>query len=236
MSFQRSRMPSVLQDLCPSIWQLLSSRAKLNPPSGLTSFVSGADARMGRMLLRSADRRIQNLIAKTSLKTVGDAYRRDLSGVQTIGALAEILCEMTLVDSVGSMSSICPTLRPQSGLGTACDFRIVVDGNAIYGEVKRFADDFPSWTHERRRSIQKSPPHIQKPQAKRPRSMDLYSKLTDVHKQFPVGTLNVLFVFHPSLGSTPTYMQQALLGDASLSGESLGGPLCDDSLFSLSEW
>src|ERR1700730_7204861 len=143
MCLQNQRTISLLRKNYPHIWQLLNRRAKLNPPSGLTGFISGDEATVGRRHLRLADRRIQKLITKISAKVVGDAYRRDLSRVQNQDALAEILCEITLVDSLGGISSGCPVLRPRTTAGTACDVKIVVDGNDIYCEIKRFADDFP---------------------------------------------------------------------------------------------
>jgi hypothetical protein len=41
--------------------------------------------------------------------------------------------------------------------------------------------------------------------------MDLISKLAEVPAQFPIGTTNVLLVFHRSIGESQLYLQQALL-------------------------
>jgi hypothetical protein len=66
--------------------------------------------------------------------------------------------------------------------------------------------------------------------------MDLFSKLKDTHRQFPRSTLNVLFLFHPSVWNTPLYLKQALFGDASAFDDSSQPSLHDDGLYSLVEW
>jgi hypothetical protein len=66
--------------------------------------------------------------------------------------------------------------------------------------------------------------------------MDLRSKLHDVHRQLPDGTLNILFVFHHSMAESKRYLTQAFFGDANFfnDGESL--VLESDGLFHLNEW
>ena len=66
--------------------------------------------------------------------------------------------------------------------------------------------------------------------------MDLFSKLKEVHTQFPENTLNVVFLFHPSVWNSPVYIKQALFGDASGLDESTEISLYDDGLFALDEW
>jgi hypothetical protein len=231
------KMHSFLRKKCPTFWQLLNRRAQLNLPSGLIEFISDTDAIVGREHLRSADDRIKKLIAKASARAVGDAYRRDLSGVRSPKALSEILCEITLVESLAGISSGIPVLRPRNAAGTACDVKIAVEGTDVYAEIKRFADDFPGTCgFAERRAVEKSPTCAKMPNLRRPRSMDLYSKLKSVHRQFPLGNVNTLFIFHPSVGNTLTYIQQALYGDAPHLSGSNDRLARGDGLFALSEW
>jgi len=172
------------------------------------------------------------LVTRTSPVAVGDTYRRDFSGANTENKVAELLCEITLVDAIGGVSPVAPVFRPATPIGTECDFKVVVNGYDLYGESKRFED---AWTGGKR-SIEKSPPGSTMPRAKRPRAMDLYSKLREVPRQFPMNTLNVLFLFQPSLGNAPVYIRQALYGDASWSNELDNVVLHDDGLYALSDW
>ena len=110
--------------------------------------------------------------------------------------------------------------------------KVAVEGNDLYGETKRFADTWEG----RKRSIEKSPSGSAKPDAVRPRSMDLCAKLKCVYRQFPKDSLNILFLFHPSLWNTPTYIRQVLFGDASRLDELGDSLLSSDGLFALSEW
>ena len=163
---------------------------------------------------------------------MGDTYRRDLSGVDTESKLAELLCEVTLVDALAGISSVPPVLRPKTEAGKECDIKVVIEGSDLYGESKRLADTWKGGV----RSIAKSSLESRSPDATRPRAMDLFSKLKDVHMQFPGNTLNVLFLFHPSVWNTPVYIRQTLFGDASGFDESILPSIHDDGLYALSEW
>jgi len=66
--------------------------------------------------------------------------------------------------------------------------------------------------------------------------MDLFSKLKDVHTQFPRNTLNVLFLFHPSGWNTSVYIKQVLFGDASGYDDSAHASIYQDGLYALPEW
>ncbi len=232
MWLRRCRAIRFLKRNCPHLWALLNQQARCDPPEGIQEFLSGAWRGEGQRHLRLADARVSRLIAKTSEKIVGDIYRRDFSGVETENKLAELLCEITLVDALGGMSSTPPVLRPATKNGKECDVKVVIEGSDLYGETKRLADPWGGGV----RSIAKSPPDAKPPDATRPRAMDLFSKLRDVHKQFPQGTLNVLFLFHPSVWNTPVYIKQSLFGDASGFDESSQPPLHDDGLYALTEW
>ena len=179
-----------------------------------------------------ADTSISSLIAKTSEKVVGDTYRRDLSGVDTENKLAELLCEITLVSALTSISSALPVLRPKAEAGKECDVKVVVAGWDLFAESKRLADIWEGGA----RSIAKSSPESRSPDATRPRAMDLFSKLKDVPKQFPRNTLNVLFLFHPSVWNTPVYIKQVLFGDPAGYDDSVHPSIHKDGLYAVPEW
>lgn len=214
------------------MWALLNQQAKRSPPKGFEEFLSGKWAAEGRNHLRLVDNRVASLIAKTSRKLVGDTYRRDLSGVDSENRLAELLCEISLVDALGGISSVPPVLRPKTKIGTEGDVKVVIEGHVLYGESKRLADSWEGGV----RSIAKSPPKSKPHNTARPRAMDLFCKLKDAHRQFPRNTLNVLFLFHPSVWNTPLYIKQALFGDASAFDESTQPFLHADGLYSLAGW
>lgn len=221
-----------LEKECPHIWAILNQRAKQRPPKGFKEFLSGKWAAEGRVLLRQADLRIFGLIEKTSEQLVGDTYRRDISGVDSENRLAELLCEISLADALGAISSVAPILRPKIETGTECDVKVVVAGWVLYGESKRLEDTWKGGG----RSIVKSPPESRPSDAARPRSMDLFSKLKDAHRQFPGNALTVLFLFHRSFGETSIYIRGALFGDVSAFDESTHPALYDDGLYALDEW
>lgn len=217
---------------CPHVWKLLNQKAKRELPKGMEDFVSDRWGKEGQSQLQLADSRISYLMEKTSAACVGDAYRRDFSGVCTEKKLAELLCEITLVAALGGISDSELVLRPETRAGKQSDVKVVIDGGDLYGEIKRFADTWEGGV----RSIAKSPPESKPANAFRPRAMDVFSKLKDVYTQFPQGTLNVLFLFHPSVWNSPVYIKQALFGDAVGFDESDEPRLHDDGLFALSEW
>jgi hypothetical protein len=217
---------------CPTVWALLNQRAKANLPNGITEFLSGKWAAEGREQLRLADRTISSLIATTSEKIVGDTYRRDLSGVDTESQLAELLCEITLVEALSSISSDAPVLRPKAEAGKECDVKVVLEGTDLFGESKRLADSWKGGV----RSIAKVSRESRRHDANRPRAMDLYDKLKNVHMQFPRNTLNVLFLFHPSVWNTPVYIKQVLFGDAAGFDDSTHPSPYQDGLYALPEW
>lgn len=217
---------------CPHILQLLNRKAALNLPAGIVEFISGEWGLEGERLLKLADARIASLIASTSEKIVGDAYRSDLSGVGTEHKLAELLCEITLADALVRISDGKPDFHPQNVLGKYCDVKVVFDGGDVYGEVKRLADTWEGGVRSLAKSITAPKPS----NVNRPRAMDLYEKLKGVHAQFPLGALNILFLFQPSVWNGSVYIKQALFGDASALTESTEMTVHDDGLFALDEW
>jgi hypothetical protein len=223
-----------LEKNCQNIWSILNQEAKKNPPKGFQEFLLGEsyeEVEERKDLLRQVDGEIARLINRLTLKVVGDTYRRDLSGADSENNLAEFFCEIALVDSLTRLSSD-PVLRPKTKTGTACDIKVMIDGCNICGDSKRLEDRWEGGS----RSISKSPPRVRGHKSTRPRSMDLYDKLKDTPRQFPVNTLNVIFLFHPSYWNTQLYIKQALFGDNSFL-DKLDQPLLhEDGLYSLQEW
>lgn len=226
---------SFVRDECPHLWALLNERAKACLPAGLVEFLSGRLAHQGRRNLRQAETHVARLVSLTSSKLVGDTYRRDISGVSNEARLAELLCEIALASSLAAISATPPALRPRTDRGTECDVKISLAGHEVYGEAKRLADRWSGMA----RSIRKSPPGSTPPHSVRPRSMDLFSKLEGVPRQFSAACLNVLFLFHPSsgvVGNTQSYITQALFGDQAAFDVTNSPSLQDDGLFSLCGW
>ena len=221
-----------LKTSCPTVWALLNQHAKAKLPNGIKQFLGGKLAAEGRKQLKLADGIFSSLITRTSEKMVGDTYRRDLSGVATESQLAELLCEITLVEALASISSDAPVLRPKAGTGKECDVKVVIEGTDLFGESKRLADSWKGGV----RSIAKVSRESRRPDANRPRAMDLFDKLKNVHKQFPRSTLNVLFLFHPSVWNTPVYIKQSLFGDAAGFDHLTHPSTYEDGLYALPEW
>jgi hypothetical protein len=184
--------------------------------------------REGRQHLKEADVYVRRLVEVCGEKAVGDAYRRQLSGVDTEDQLAGLCCEVAFCAAVSALSSTIPCLRPPSsrpGRNTRCDVRLQVAGIPVYAEVKRFPD-----------------PWLRGPGApigrEEWRPTDLYDKLCDVPKQFPEGKMNLVFVFHSSFNKQET-LEQALLGwqeDRLRPSSSEPGPQKEAGLFAREEW
>ena len=67
--------------------------------------------------------------------------------------------------------------------------------------------------------------------------MDLICKLAEVPGQFPIGTTNVLIVFHPSIGESHSYVQQALFGQEAFGKDPDEVDITSsDALFAKDEW
>lgn len=224
---------------CPNVWSLLNQGARKCLPPGLVEYLSPPNAAIGKSWLAVADKHIELLVGACGLRIVGDAYRRDLSGVATERQLAELLCEIMLCSEAAKLSStVC--LRPDSGKGTACDVSFQLSGVIVFGEAKRYEDNWPPTDEEPAkpimRSLVKAPLGAKPQESARPRSMDLRSKLQNVPCQFPDGTLNLLFIFHSSLGESPEYIQQTLFGEHTVFLKSDQVALEEDGLFASEEW
>jgi len=70
----------------------------------------------------------------------------------------------------------------------------------------------------------------------RSRFIDLKSKLQAVHRQFPEEKLNILFIFHFSLGESMRYLTQALFGASNFFKNKGEFVLGSGGLFYLEEW
>jgi len=226
-----------IRNQCSNLWSILNIGAQKNIPQGFIDFLSGENAEIGQMHLKNTESRIGYLFKRLSKKDVGDRYRRHLSGVNTENQLAEFLCEITLVAALSKLSFEVPVIHPKNDRGTSCDVKVNIVNIDVYGDAKRLED---KWLTEpirkNKRSIAKSPVGLKPVDSARPRSMDLYSKLKDAHRQFPQGTVNIIFLFHPSLGESISYIRQALFGEGTFFQNEDVILLENDGLFAIEEW
>jgi len=186
-----------LASTCRRVWGLLNYQARQALPPGLVDYFTTGDVKCGRQHLTFVDADVAVLDRGCGERDVGDAYRPDLSNVATEAQLAQHLCELSVAAALCRLAGSI-RLRPRTGRGeTHSDFAVDLAGVLAYGEVKRYEDPWftkPGRPVTRGRSVVKSPPGTPIPEADRPRSMDLASKLREVPLQFPDGTLNVLFL------------------------------------------
>ena len=236
-----------IESNCPLFWSLLNIKAQRTVPKGLVEYICTgtlSEIEAGRSNLATIEKCLTDLNNLCDWKTVGDNYRRDLSGVDSVNQLAELFCEIALCSSLGKLSGKLQ-LHPPTGKGKFSDCIFNLHGFDIYAEAKRYADPWPhiekpgDVSNEKApysRSIAKRPSHEKPHDSARPRSMDLRSKLRDVHRQFPERRLNILFVFHRSLGDTRRYLTQALFGDSNFFKNAGEFVLESDGLFYLEEW
>jgi len=231
-----------VKEKCPNIWQMLNSNAKQCLPCGLNEYIgNGYPSEIGRKHILSIERYLVDLINVCGCKKVADAYRRDLSGVGSENQVEELFCEIALCASLAKHAQKLE-LRPPTGKGTYSDCRFNLKGFDIYGEVKRYGDPWSQCNDNNKkipcgRPIFKAPPDKKPDDAKRPRSMDIRSKLRDVHKQLPDGEINVLFIFHSSIGQSKQYISQSLFGDSNFFPKAKHNyTLEKDGLFSKDKW
>lgn len=236
-----------IESNCPLFWSLLNIKAQTSLPKGLIEYIGGgtlSEIETGKNNLATIEKYLTDLKNLCGLQTVADTYRKDLSGIDSENQLTELFCEVALCASLGNLSGKLQ-LHPPTRKGTYSDCLFEVGGFAIYGEVKRYRDpwlyiekpgEVPNEKIPYSRSISKSPPGEKPHDSARPRAMDLRSKLRDVHRQFPDGSLNILFIFHHSLGETQNYLVQTLFGDANFFTKGDDFELGPDGLFSVEEW
>ncbi len=232
-------LPGWLKRNCPNFWLLLNAQARRHLPEGLTAYLSGTSKEVeeGKRWLRIADAQIADLVRMCGDQHVGDAYRRDCSGVRNEQQLAEVLCEVSVCAAFSRMATRL-TLRPNTGKNNRrSDFCAEVMGTVIYGEVKRYSDNWLAADHPKPRSIMATLDGTRPADTLRPQSMNIRGKLTDVPNQLRAGAVGILFVFHPGFGENARYIQAALLGDQTFfeSPVSARAPY-PNGLFALDEW
>ena len=162
-----------LQKKLPGLWSLLNSKAKNNLPNGILEYLNKKNyKRRAWQALEVPEQYINDLIAICGIQMVGNAYRRDLSAVGNENAFMDILHEIVICASLGKLISDIK-LRPLSGKRARCDIFLKVDNLEIYGEVKRWPDNW--WINTKkprsRLILKASPGEVNKNNCN-PRSMD----------------------------------------------------------------
>lgn len=264
----KNELSDWIKSTCPTLWSLLKTQAQASIPPGCYEYLSPSPeewilprikdsedpeaeqyfrriamshAKWGRRYLRVADQHLQDLIDVRGFKPVADAYRRGLSGVSTATQLAELFCEIATCSAFSKRSQAL-SLRPKNEKGTACDFHCLLMGVDVFGEIKRYDDNWLLGTEPPQRSIRSrlltrpisgSLP----PDTKCPRYMDLESKLLDVPQQFPDRTLNIVFIIHSSFEDNDRIFRQALFGEHSTFSGPVNNDLsAEEGLFLREDW
>ena len=237
----KNELSDWIKSTCPSLWSLLNAKAQTHIPSGYGEYLSPLPAKRGRRYLRVADQQLQTLIDVFAFSTIAREYRRDLSGVVTRTQLAELLCEIATCVAFCKHSATL-LLRPKNERGKACDFRCLLNGFDVFGEIKRYDDNWflrtePPQQNIRSRFLTRPISGTLPPDTRWPRYMELQSKLLDVPQQFPDRTINIVFIFHSSLEDNDRILRQALFGEHS----AFSGPVnndfsAEDGLFSREDW
>jgi hypothetical protein len=120
-------------------------KAQTNLPMALIGYLgvgTPSEIETGRNNLATIERHLAGLKNLCGLKTVGDTYRRDLSGVDSESQLAELFCEIALCASLGDISGKLQ-LRPSTGKGTHSDCLFDLHNFDVFAEAKRYADPWP---------------------------------------------------------------------------------------------
>jgi len=236
-----------LKTNCPLFWSFLDRKAQSTLPIGIVEYLgtgSTSEIEEGKVNLRTIDQHLTDLVSLCGKQKVGDNYRKDFSRVNSESKLAEIFCEIALCVKVSRYSGSLE-LRPSTGKRTFSDCQFRINEHDVFGEVKRYQD---SWLYIEKetdnnaqkipfaRSICKSLPEEKPSNTARPRYMDIQSKLENVYRQFPNGTINILFIFHPSLGQSKNYLIQTMIGEANCLREERDLVLEKDGLFARKEW
>ena len=236
-----------IQANCPLFWSLLNNKAQRKLPNGLVVYLSNGavtEIEDGKKHLKKIEKYLHGLEKLCGLKAVYDAYKRDLSGIDSENQLAELFCEIAICAYIGNISNNLK-LKPPTAKGTYSDCAFDLCGFQIFGEVKRYLDPWPGIEElgsdnnsqiPFKRSISESKKGEKPNDTARPRSMDLRSKLQNVHKQFPDDSINILFVFHKSLAYSDKYLRQAMFGDSNYFKNDNELVLEQDGFFSKDEW
>lgn len=226
--------PDKFEQRWPYLWGLLNRQARQNLPPGLAEYLSGEWCETGETHLDCANAAVGFLISRAGEQCVGDAYRRDFSGVGTTHQLEELLCEIT---DCAALASIAQRVEPRpkiQGQETRPDVLAVIAGIEVYCEVKRFEDSGPG---PQGRALVRRPRGDRTQGTVGPRSMALRAKLEGVPDQLPGGTVNLVFVHHRSFGESQEYIQQALFGDMAFGADPGSATItCNGALFARATW
>lgn len=224
-----------LQKKYPGLWSLLNNKAQQKLPKGIIEYLTLPNyKRRSWNALQIPEKYINDLIMVCGIKNVVDTYRRDLSSVGDENGFMNILHEIVLCASLAMLTTDIK-LHPQSGKGK-CDFSLPIEGIKVYGEVKRWPDNW--WKEIKKvksRLIFKTLADEIHSNTSNPRSMELYGKLIDATRQFSEGNINILFIFTKSFGEELRQLQQALFGDINYFREPDKVTLEDDGFFATTE-
>jgi len=219
---------------CLVLWSLLNNRSQQTLPQGLMDVAKNEGF---EVFLKRIEDILRELEGMCGSKSLGDSYRRDLSNVNFENQVYDFFYEIFVCCRLGKISDDKKlTLRPPTGKGTHSDCLIKVNGLNIYAEVKNYPDVWPPPDgNPHQRSLCKSKPNEKPQDIARPRSIDLRSKLNDVHRQFPDKNINLLFIFEHSCADSRRHLTQAFYGDANLwTNENY--ILHEEGLFNKEEW
>lgn len=118
----------------------------------------------------------------------------------------------------------------------------MIAGFEVFGEVKRYEDNFSKIKSDsntlniKARSIFSTNDEKAKDNTRIPRYLELKSKLKDVHKQLSANAINLIFLYHSSIGETEGYIKQVLFGENNFFLKSNKLILEENSLYSKKEW
>ena len=130
-----------LQIKYPGLWSLLNNKAQHKLPKGIIEYLTLPNYEEASWnSLQIPEKYIHDLITICGIKTVADTYRRDLSSVSDENAFMDFLHEIIVCASLAMLTPDIK-LRPQSGKGE-CDLSLAVEGITVYGEVKRWPDNY----------------------------------------------------------------------------------------------
>ncbi len=243
----QEELKELLRHNCPLLWELLNNRAKRILPKGLVDYIASgnpSNIKSGRSNLNIVEKHLKLLEDLCGWNSVRDNYRKDLSGATSENRLAEIFCEIALCAQLGKISKKI-NLRPPTGKGTYSDCGFNLQGYEIFAEVKRYPDPWPAIEQPDAgngepvaytRFITEDSSRDNPRDSANARSMELRSKLLDVHRQFPEKEYNILFIFHRSFDSH-RYLGQTLFGDSNYFLENNEGlTLKPDGLFHNESW
>jgi len=191
----------------PGLWSLLTTRGS-TLPAALRTYTDDGPQGTGARWLDVAERQVQYLFRRCGARDVRDVYRGRMSGLRVEHQLTALLCEIHVCASVARPCSDFALVRPRRGKRTP-EFEAVLEGQRLYGEVKRYAwkegEGEEADIKEVRNGVDL-------------RGWALARKLDDdLRPKFIAGTVNLGFVYRSSLGDVfpPRAFRQTLLGTRS---------------------